>query len=175
MRVSFDEYQHVIVDQIGFIIDVLATVSETNQMTPLQDTYRLRRPDLTIQVNMCHVGVGNLWFCLGDNGMMRMIALCTFEEVSTITDDNDEYCRDDVDTVDQNDDGDDGDGDGDVSEVYYPHCFLLSVVFAISTYLRINLVMHLSSYLSICASVSCQCACMLCIVYYARARARNYI
>ncbi|KAK2155991.1 hypothetical protein LSH36_224g02007 [Paralvinella palmiformis] len=49
MRVSFEEYQHVIVDQIGFIIDVLATVSETNQLTPLQDTYRLRRPDLTIQ------------------------------------------------------------------------------------------------------------------------------
>ena len=55
MRVSFDDYQHSFVDQIMFLMDLLATVTEIDddkpiQVTPLQETYRLRRPDLTIEV-----------------------------------------------------------------------------------------------------------------------------
>ena len=50
MRITGEEYLHLIVDQVAFKISVLAMVEETKQVYADHDDFRLRRPDLEIEV-----------------------------------------------------------------------------------------------------------------------------
>ena len=49
--VSMEEYLHLLVDQASFSVDVIAEVEETNKEIAIQDIYRLRRPDLDVDVS----------------------------------------------------------------------------------------------------------------------------
>lgn len=49
MRITGEEYLHLIVDQVAFKISVLAMVEETKQVYADHDDFRLRRPDLEIE------------------------------------------------------------------------------------------------------------------------------
>ena len=50
MRVVFDEYFHKLTDSASFLVTISATVAETDQLHQTEEIYRLRRPDLEIEV-----------------------------------------------------------------------------------------------------------------------------
>ena len=50
MRVTAEEYGHLITDQCGFKLECVSWVKETNQVFTCNDDFRLRRPDLTVKV-----------------------------------------------------------------------------------------------------------------------------
>ena len=50
MRVTCEEYLHLVVEQVSFKVSVLCKVGETNQIYADDDTFRLRRPDIAIKV-----------------------------------------------------------------------------------------------------------------------------
>lgn len=51
MRIAPEEYLHLVVDQVSFKINVLARVQETDQVFAGDEVYRLRRPDLELEVH----------------------------------------------------------------------------------------------------------------------------
>ena len=55
MRIQAEEYLHCIVDQVAFKVNVLAMVAETKQTFADHDDFRLRRPDLKIEVQIIFV------------------------------------------------------------------------------------------------------------------------
>lgn len=63
LRVTAEEYLHLIVDQVAFKINVLAKVAETNQIHADNDDFRLRRPDLELKAPET-VKVGQEFECL---------------------------------------------------------------------------------------------------------------
>ena len=50
MRITGEQYLHLIADQVAFKISVFAMVEETNQVNADHEDFRLRRPDLEIEV-----------------------------------------------------------------------------------------------------------------------------
>ena len=65
MRVTTDEYLQHVVDQVAFKVHVVAQVEETNQIYNDEDDFRLRRPDLVLEVSMGQLGHPELTHTMG--------------------------------------------------------------------------------------------------------------
>ena len=54
MRLSSEDYIYHIVDQASFNVNIMANVEETGQIHAKDKAYRLRRPDLELEVSQMY-------------------------------------------------------------------------------------------------------------------------